>query len=202
MNAPGASEIGIDPSGMSQDRTYQSDEKLYGMLRGSPREREVAFRELYARHSSRVYLYCRKVMGDTETAEDLFQQTFLRFLQSAEAERIMTNVPAYLLRIARNLCLNHRKKMGNATVPLEEFQMPVEDTPLEDRELERMVSTALELLPEEYREAFVLQAYNGLSYKEIGEVTKAPVSTVRNRVVRAKQKIREILAPYLADYRQ
>lgn len=190
------------PSGMSQDRTYQSDEKLYSMLRGSPREREVAFKELYARHSSRIYLYCRKVMGDNETAEDLFQQTFLRFLQSAGNERIMTNVAAYLLRIARNLCLNHRKKMGNATVPLEDFQMPVEDTPLEDRELERMVSTALELLPEEYREAFVLQAYNGLSYKEIGEVTKAPVSTVRNRVVRAKQKIREILAPYLADYRQ
>jgi RNA polymerase sigma-70 factor (ECF subfamily) len=187
---------------MSEDRTYQSDERLYSMLRGNSREREAAFKELYSRYSSRIYLYCRKVMGTNETAEDLFQQTFLRFLQSAETERTMTNVPAYLLRIARNLCLNHKKKAGNMTVPLEDFQMPVEDVPLEDRELERMVTTALELLPEEYRDAFVLQAYNGLSYKEIGEVTNAPVTTVRNRVVRAKQKIREILAPYLADYRQ
>ena len=101
---------------------YQSDQKLYGMLRGAPQEREAAFRELYARHSSRVYLYCRKVMGPSEIAEDIFQQTFLRFLQSAETERVMTNLPAYLLRIARNLCLNHRKKMGNMTVPLEEFR--------------------------------------------------------------------------------
>lgn len=162
---------------------------------------EHAFRELYTRYSSRIYLYCRKVVGHNEAAEDLFQQTFLKLLQSAATERTMTNVPAFLLRIARNLCLHHKPHMGYATVPLEEFQMPVEDVSLESRGLARLVTTALDLLAEEYREALVLQAYNGLSYKEIGEITGVPVSTVRNRVVRAERKIREILPPYLADYR-
>lgn len=185
---------------MAQNRRNDSDEKLYGMLRGALREE--AFGELYARYGSRIYLYCRKVVGNNEAAADLFQQTFLQFLQSAETERPMTNVPAFLLRIARNLCLNHKRRMGMITVPLEDFQMPVEDIPLESRELARLVTMALDLLPEEYREAFVLQTYNGLSYREIGEIIDAPVSTVRNRVVRAKRKIREILSPYLADYRE
>lgn len=186
---------------MTGNLKHDSDEKLYGMLRGDSDERERAFRELYGRYSSRIYLYCRKVVGHNEAAEDLFQQTFLQLLQSVATERTMTNVPAFLLRIARNLCLNHKRRMGYTTVPLEEFQMPVEDVPLESHELARLVTTALDLLAEEYREAFVLQTYNGLSYKEIGEITGVPVSTVRNRVVRAKQKIREILSPYLADYR-
>ena len=87
-------------------------------------------------------------------------------------------------------------------MPLEEFHLLVEDTSLEARELARLVAMALELLPDDQREAFILQAYSGLSYKEIGEVIDAPISTVRNRVVRAKRRVREILSPYLEDYRQ
>ena len=87
------------------------------------------------------------------------------------------------------------------TLPTDELEIPVEEHPVESRELERLVSTALDLLPEEQREAFVLQIYDGLSYKEIAEVIDRPVSTVRNPVVRAKQKVRKVLAPYLEDYR-
>lgn len=171
------------------------------MLRGDAPTKEGAFAELYARHSSRVWLYCLKIMGDQESANDMFQGTFLRFLQASEVDREMTNVPGFLLRIARNLCLNAKQKMRPISVPFDELEVASEDQSLESKELTRLVSTALDLLPEEYREAFVLQVYNGLSYKEIGDVIDQPVSTVRNRVVRAKKKIREILAPYLVDYR-
>jgi len=184
------------------DISRHSDTELYAMLRSGNPLREQAFGELYTRYSSKVYLYCNKIVGKSGGADDAFQQTFLRFLHSAQKERIMTNVPAFLLRIARNLCLNQRKRAGQHTVPLEDFHLPVEDTSLEARELARLVAMALELLPEDQREAFILQTYNGLSYKEIGEVIEAPVTTVRNRVVRAKRRIREILSPYLEDYRR
>ncbi len=180
-------------------RTY-SDARLCELLRGSTRLREAAFGELYGRHSSRIYLYCRKILGADAPAEDAFQQTFLRFLKSARSERPMTNVPAFLLRIARNICLNEKRRSGAATIPLDEFRLAVEDVSLETRELASLVTMAVDLLPEEYREAFVLQAYNGLSYKEIAEIIDAPLSTVRNRIVRAKQKIREILSPYLIEH--
>ncbi|MDB5035877.1 MAG: hypothetical protein JWQ98_3118 [Chlorobi bacterium] len=187
---------------MANRLSDHSDADLYRMLRGDSSTREAAFGELYTRHGSRIYLYCRKIMGDQAAADDAYQQTFLRFLQSAERDRLMTNLPAYLLRIARNVCLNAKKRMGYISVPLEEFQLSVEDVSLEAKELATMINAALDLLPEDYREAFVLQAYNGLSYREIAEVIDLPITTVRNRIVRAKQKIREILSPYLADYRE
>lgn len=190
------------PRIMSGNFSRHSDAQLFGMLREDAQTKERAFAELYARYSSRIWLYCLRVMGDSEAAGDMFQGTFLRFLQSAQVEREMTNVPAFLLRIARNLCLNEKQKMRPVSVPFEALEIPVEDPSMEAKELERLVATALDLLPEEYREAFVLQTYNGLSYKEIAEVIDHPVSTVRNRVVRAKKKIREILSPYLVDYRE
>ena len=179
-----------------------TDARLYAMLREKGKARDLAFRELYARHSPRVWLYCLKIMGEHTAAEDVFQGTFLRFLQSAEVDREMTNVPGYLLRIARNLCLNTKAKMQPVARPIEEWELVTEEHEIESRELEQLVATALDLLPEDQREAFVLQAYNGLSYKEIAEVIDRPVTTVRNRVVRAKRRIREILAPYLVDYRE
>ncbi len=178
-----------------------TDATLYRMLADGGEHREEAFREIYARYSSRVWLYCLKVMGNRQSAEDAFQGTFLRLLNSVDPGRMMTNLPGYLLKIARNLCLNTKAKMRPMTLPTDELEIPVEEHPVESRELERLVSTALDLLPEEQREAFVLQIYDGLSYKEIAEVIDRPVSTVRNRVVRAKQKVRKVLAPYLEDYR-
>ncbi len=56
-------------------------------------------------------------------------------------------------------------------------------------------------LIEEHREALVLQMYSGLSYLEIAELTGVPLTTVRNRIARAKSKIREILTPYIEGNR-
>ena len=181
--------------------TY-SDTDLYYALAEEGAQREAAFAELYTRYSSRIFLYCRRVLGDTPQAEDVFQETFLRFLNSVDVNRKMTNVPAYLLRIARNLCLNAKRSKKHNIVAFEDFNYPVHNNAYEREELTQLVATALDLLSEEYREAFVLQAYNGLSYAEIAEVVGVPLTTVRNRVVRAKKKIQQILTPYLEDLQQ
>ena len=64
-----------------------------------------------------------------------------------------------------------------------------------------MIDSALNLIPEEQAEAFMLQVYQGMSYNEIAEFFEVPVSTVRNWVVRAKKKLRDILIPYLESSR-
>ena len=110
----------------------------------------------------------------------------------------MTNVPAYLLRIARNLCLN-AKRDHKTTVALEDFHFQFEDRSAEHAELARLVAMALDLLPEEHREAISLQTYGGLSYQEIADIMGVPMTTVRNWIVRAKRKMRGILTPYLTD---
>jgi RNA polymerase sigma-70 factor (ECF subfamily) len=184
---------------MAQKNQHIPDADLYAALRGEKHESEPAFAELYARHSPRVFAYCRRILGDKERAQDAFQDTFIRFYNSASQERDMTNVPAYLLRIARNICLNMQRS-NRMTTTLEEYHMPYsEEFSHEKKELLSLVTTALELLPDDYREAFVLREYDGLSYQEIAEVTESSMATVKIRIFRAKQKIREILAPYLED---
>ncbi len=186
---------------MANDLRNTGDSELFERLRGNGKEREAAFAELYNRHSRRVYLYCLRILGDEEHANDVFQETFLRLLQSANRVERIDNVPAYVLRIARNLCFDNKKRNARELVPIEELNIAVEDVTLESKELARLVALALDLLPENHREAFVLQTYNGLSYKEIADLMEVPMTSVRNWVVRAKRKIREVLSPYLEEYR-
>ncbi len=62
-----------------------------------------------------------------------------------------------------------------------------------------LIRAAIKTLPEDYAEVFILREYDGLSYAEIAEVTGESLANVKVRIYRAKQKIRETLAPYLAD---
>ena len=182
---------------MLKPQSY-SDVELY-LLLSHDECKEQAFTELYHRYSQRIYLYCRKVLADDHAARDVFQDTFIRFLNSASRDREMTNVPAFLLRIARNLCLNHKRDHSSRTVEFNDLNIGVHDHQVESRELASLITMALDLLPDDHREALVLQMYHGMSYEEIGEHLHVPVSTVRNWVVRGKKKMREVLAPYFVD---
>ncbi len=168
---------------------------------GGIETRERAFSELYARHSSRIYAYCRYVFRDREQAEDIFQETFMRFFESAQKDREVENVPAYLLIIARNLCLNAKRDKRD-TVTLEDYHQISQDRSLERKEMLELIDTAMELLPDDYREAFFLREYEDMPYAEIANILNTTPVTVRIRVTRARQKIREILEPYIAELSQ
>lgn len=187
---------------MPSKLSTKHDSELYAMLGGARSDAHAAFMELYTRYSSRVYTYCRRVMGDSEAAEDMFQETFVRFYKSAENARTLTNAPAFLLRIARNLCLNERRRKANLTVALEDFHLPVNHQQHDSAELMKLVETAIEMLPEHYRDVLVLKEYLGLTYNEIAEISETTMPIVRVRIFRAKQKLRGILAPYLEDLQQ
>jgi RNA polymerase sigma-70 factor (ECF subfamily) len=181
-----------------------TDEDLYGLIvGGNERERNNAFEELYTRHSGRVYLYCLKVLGDPAAARDACQDTFIAFWRSASSDRQMTNLRGYLLRIARNNCLI--TKRSQHTLPTTEFDEnisfalepnPLGEAAIEHSELAHLITMALDVLPEHYREAIVLQCYNGLSYQEVADTLGVPLSTARNWIVRAKTQLRKILEPY------
>ncbi len=185
---------------MSKDVSKSKDIELYDALRLKAEGWDAAFAELYRRYAPQIYAYCGRILDDDEQRDDVFQETFLRFYRCAEEDRPLRNIHAYLLRIARNLSYDAKKKQRQA--PLTKLpELPVEEQTLENKELAGLIDMALELLPEEQREAFILQSYHELSYKEIALLTDVPITTVRNRVVRARRKVRESLKPFLADYR-
>lgn len=183
---------------MNKKLDEYSDSELFYLLKGDKQTAEKAFAELYSRLSPRTYAYCRRILNNKDEAQDIFQDAFIKFFESAKQDRIMTNVPAFLLRIARNLCVNHLRQEEPMT-SLEDY-MAIEKNPSpEDDELLGLVKAAIELLPIEYREVFVLREYDGCTYQEIANITEQPISTVKIRIHRAKQKVRDILQPYLKE---
>lgn len=175
------------------------DLELYARLSHEDATAQAALSILYRRYSQRIYTYCRKIIGESTTAEDLLQETFVKLLESGRQQRAIENFPAYLMTIARNLCLSHRARSKRQFVEVEDFHLASRDVPYEQRELLQLIQASLELLPEDYREAFVLREYNGLSYNEIADVIGESLDVVKVRIFRAKKKLRDILAPYLAD---
>ncbi len=189
---------------MKHGMSSYSDEHLFRLMGSSDRRQaEAAFRELYSRYAQRIYGYCARILGSRYDAQDVFQETFLRFWQSAQQERSMTNVPAFLLRIARNLCLNFKRDKRPAVEFDEEFHgsstSPVAE--VERQELSALLEQAIAHLPLEYREALVLREQLGLSYAEIAQLVGASEGAVKVRVFRAKEKLRQILAPYIEELR-
>jgi RNA polymerase sigma-70 factor, ECF subfamily len=178
-----------------------SDVELFSMLKEEKGVAEKAFRELYSRHSARIYAYCRCVFSDEEPAKDVFQDAFMRFYESAKSGREVKNVPAYLLIITRNLCLN-AKRSKRDTVNLEDFHLSQSDDGQDKSELLQLIKTAMELLPDDHREAFTLREFEDLPYDEIAVIQDTSVVNARVRVMRARQRIREILKPYLVELSQ
>ncbi len=184
---------------MPEDFSKHTDEQLFAAFRQSGKEKDAAFRELFSRYERKVYVYCLRMTGNPNDAGDVFQETFTRFYrQTQKPDETVSNILAYLLTSARNVFLNTRRNRV--------FWSPFDDetiashAPLYERnELLNIISSALELLDDPYREAFILRFYEGLSYKEISEITGDTVSSLKVRVMRAKDQVKGILAPYISD---
>ena len=140
-------------------------------------------------------------MRNQEDAEDTVQESYLRafrFFASFEG----TNCRAWLLRIVRNTCYTAlgARKLREKEVPLEEEAAEIEDqSPLPTVSLAKKatveaVREAIAALPVEFREAVVLRELEGLSYKEISEVTEVPIGTVMSRLSRARHQLYLVLS--------
>jgi len=159
----------------------------------------LAFKEIYNRYAANVHAYCLRVLTNEEQAEDIFQETFIRFYQKVDINYATTNVPGFLITIARNLCLNQKRNKKN-TVPIDEVEYLKYDAfKYEDVQLMELITMALDLLDISYREPFVLREYNGMQYDEISEQLGITIANAKTRVFRAKQKIKDILQPYLNE---
>jgi RNA polymerase sigma-70 factor (ECF subfamily) len=182
---------------MKLNQEYSEDE-LLRMLKGKKRQQELAFTKIYNQYSQRVYAYCLRILGSSDDANDIFQETFLSFYKEAQKDKEITHLNGLIIRIARNLCLNF-KRSNSKLLNIEDFEFSVPHYSYEDKELLDIIANALELLDFEFREAFVLRQYQGLPYSEIAEIVGVKESTAKNRCWRAKEKIKKILQPYMKD---
>lgn len=176
-----------------------SDTELYNLLSKNAKESELAFLEIYRRYSGRIYAYCKRFLGNKEDAMDVFQDTFVRFYHSSKEIRQMTNLPAFLLRIAKNLCLNHLRQKRQS-LEVEDYMSSINiENQNDNNEILQIIHNAINQLPEDFREIFILREYQGMSYNEIAQHLNISLSLVKVRLFRAKEKLREILAPIISE---
>lgn len=161
-------------------------------------QQEAIMAELYHRHAQRVYAYCRSMGGDVE-ANDRFQDAWLKLHAAlGKGPMAIDHVDAYLLRIVRNQILNARRSTISF-VTLDDVELAMRDRSYEQHEALVLLQQAMELLPDEMREAFALHEVEGMPYEAMQQATGETVATLRNRVWRARTRLRNILRPLLHD---
>lgn len=190
---------------MSLDRL--SDDDLIQRSRAGERE---AFGALVKRHQQRLFHGMVKLLGSTEEARDAVQEAFVLAYQKLETFQGNAAFFTWLFRIAFNAAMSEKRRMRRQVVSLDESSENSNDpadlrsgadpqTPIETRETQELVQSALQSLPEEFRVVLVLKEFEGYCYEEIASLVGIPIGTVRSRIHRARHELREKLRVSLID---
>jgi RNA polymerase sigma-70 factor, ECF subfamily len=165
--------------------------------------REDAFEELVRRYQRPIAAYVYRMVGDYEAALDLTQEVFIKVYNSLLRYRSEFKFSTWIYKIAHNSAVDHLRRYSNRAQALTgEFEGEQYDLPLESRRLspeqesekaERRaeIEQVVRGLPTAYRELVLLRHSHDMSYDEIAEVTGLPLGTVKNRLFRARETMRQ-----------
>ena len=185
---------------LSQPIHAPSDLDATQMARVRSGDRD-AFSDLVDRHKDAVVNYLTRLTGDRDRAEDLAQETFLRLFRSAGSYTEQGLLRGYLFRIATNLVRSEerREKRLRLLLPFlgrSDHTEPAAPSGLLRQEMHREVSAAVAQLPLRYRVPLVLHEIEGWAYADIAQALGCREGTVKSRIHRGRQHLKERLAPY------
>jgi len=178
------------------------DSEVVRLRRGDP----DALAALLARYQNRLYRYLLRMVHEPPDAEDLFQQTWVRVAEKILQFDPRRNFEPWLFALARNLAIDHLRRIRPASLdePAGDESGDTKAERLVSRErsvlygiLERertgRLAGALEALPVFYREVLTLRFEEEMKLEEISQVLEIPLSTVKTRLRRALERMRETL---------
>jgi RNA polymerase sigma-70 factor, ECF subfamily len=160
---------------------------------------------LVERYQHRLYRYLLRLIRQPAEAEDLFQQTWLRVASQIRRFDPRRNFDAWLFTVARNLAIDHLRRVRPDSLDEQQAADPIytpsalrasDAPPIEAmiaREHSRFVAAAMEELPVLYREVLALRFEEEMKLEEIAQVLDAPLSTVKTRLRRGLENLRETL---------
>jgi RNA polymerase sigma-70 factor (ECF subfamily) len=195
-------------------RPDPSDETL--MLRYQQGQR-AAFAQLVRRHQTALYNFALRQVRVPQLAEDVVQETFVRVVQNAPDFKHEARFTTWVYTITRNLCIDHLRKRALRKHPSldesrsssrsEEGEGPTLGEQTADprasvereatgTELKERIARAVDTLPDEQREVFLMREVANLPFKEIAEITGVPENTVKSRMRYALERLQEALSEY------
>lgn len=198
-------------------REEVTDEVLMMRFQGGDR---AAFAGLVRRHKTNVYNFILRQVRAPQIAEDLVQDVFVKIVQNAADFKHEARFSTWAYTIARNVCIDHLRKAALRRHPSLDQATSTgngEDGPtLAERtadghhsasvervaigaELGHRIARAVERLPAEQKEVFLLRELGNVPFKDIAEITGVPENTVKSRMRYALERLQEALAEY-EDY--
>ena len=173
----------------------------------------AAFEELVNRYRNQITNFLFRMLNDYDEAVDLAQETFIRVFRAADRYTDAFAFSTYIYKIASNLAISElRKRKRRKLVSLNglfqtadedqiEFQ-PLDDKPLQDEvladaEMKSVIAKAITTLPDKYRAPLVLRDIEGKTYLEIAAILDASEGTIKSRISRGRNLLREKLVKYL-----
>lgn len=179
--------------------THEEDIKIINEVRKGHTE---AFTSLVEKYRPLVARTVIGMLGNTDEADDVGQETFIRFYKSLDKFRGDSALGTYLTRIAINLSLNalkkqKRQRLFNTLAPNKDeertdplYNLPNYDDEHEARDDQELVQMALNKLDPKFRSVIILRMLEGFSTKETAEALNLPLGTVLSRLTRAQDKLK------------
>ena len=185
---------------LSKIKTLTDVELIAKAIRG----REDGFEELVRRYQRPITGYVFRMLNNYDAALDVTQEVFIKVYNSLERYSSEYKFSTWLYRIAHNAAIDwmRRNSVNQQSLEAENadgsYQLQIESpqpTPEQDRERSEWrteIEAVVKCLPPVYRELILLRHTQDLSYDEIAEVLSLPLGTVKNRLFRARELMREI----------
>ncbi len=175
-----------------------------------------AFEQLIEPYQKKVFNIALRMMGNQEDASDAAQEVFIKIYKSISGFREESSFNTWVYRIATNVCLDElrkRKRMNvvstDSLIQLTDGEVNVQvedkglspDKILEKKELIEEVKEALNHIKHEHKQVIVLRDIQGYSYKEISSIMQCSEGTVKSRINRARNAVKDILLKKRNIYR-
>ena len=167
-----------------------SDEELMAQVRSGVGE---MLGVLFERYHVPLFNFYLKLTADRGLSEDLVQEVFFRILKYRHSYRVDTPFRAWMYQIARNTRLDHLRKRRPETSWEPEMSPAIEPTDTAQQSQEAvLLHRALMQISEDKREVLVLSRFQDMKYEEIAQLLGCEVNTVKTRVHRALQDLRQV----------
>jgi RNA polymerase sigma-70 factor (ECF subfamily) len=184
------------------NKTISDYELLTMFVKGD----QSCFEKLIHRHKSKVFAYISLYIRDQALAEDIFQDTFLKVIQSVKSGKYSDNGKflSWVMRIAHNLIIDHFRRIRQMnTISNDNYESDIfnsrqfADENIEDtivkKQIHHDIRKMISHLPDDQREVVILRHYAGLSFKEIADITQVSINTALGRMRYALINMRKLM---------
>jgi len=157
-----------------------------------------AFQILVKRHKEKVRNIIYITMNNSALVDDIAQDVFITVYRNLKHFRYESQFTTWLYRITVNRCKDYLRKMNVRKIfsPIEEgAEVSEYSSPVENNDVSRIVMDAISKIPVKLRMPLILKDIEGFSYQEISESLNCEMGTVKSRIFRGREKLKEILLP-------